>query len=100
VGDAMFALWNAPEDQPDHAERACRAALRMSQELLDFDATHHRLPLRTRIGLHTGTVSIGNIGSSTRFSYTAIGEAVNMASRLEGLNKQLGTNMLATARSV
>jgi adenylate cyclase len=96
IGDAIFAIWNAPQDQPNHQERACRAALLLNAQLIHFDATHRSLPLRTRVGLHCGTVYVGNIGSSARFDYTAIGESVNMASRLEGLNKYLGTNVLAT----
>jgi adenylate cyclase len=68
----------------------------LHQHLIQFDSRQRTLPLRTRVGLHTGVVCVGNIGSSTHFDYTAIGESVNMASRLEGLNKQLGTNILAT----
>ncbi|MBI3881085.1 MAG: adenylate/guanylate cyclase domain-containing protein [Verrucomicrobia bacterium] len=96
IGDAIFAIWNAPYPQADHAERACRAALRLHEQLVYFDATQRNLPLRTRVGLHTGPVCVGNIGSSTRFDYTAIGDNVNLASRLEGLNKFLGTHILAT----
>jgi adenylate cyclase len=96
MGDAIFAIWNAPVDQPDHQQRACEAALSLSKQLVLFDSTHGDLPLRTRIGLHTCTACVGNIGSSTHFDYTAIGKDVNLASRLEGLNKQLGTTILAT----
>ena len=96
IGDSIFAIWNAPQEQPDHQERACRAALLLNEKLIQFDAARAPLQLRTRIGLHTGIVCVGNIGSSARFDYTAIGESVNIASRLEGLNKQLGTNILAT----
>ena len=96
IGDSIFAIWNAPQEQPDHQQRACRAALLLNEKLIRFDAGIAPLQLRTRIGLHTGLVCVGNIGSSARFDYTAIGENVNIASRLEGLNKQLGTNILAT----
>lgn len=96
IGDAILAIWNAPQDQKDHQARACQAALLLNESLVHFDLNNRSLPLRTRVGLHTGTVCVGNIGSATHFDYTAIGESVNLASRLEGLNKQLGTNILAT----
>jgi adenylate cyclase len=96
IGDAILAIWNAPQDQADHQQRACKAAVRLQESLVHFDSAHRSLPMRTRVGLHTGLVCVGNIGSSTHFDYAAIGESVNMASRLEGLNKQLGTNILAT----
>src|SRR5262249_51802738 len=91
IGDAIFAFWNAPEAQPDHAWRACEAALRFRE--LD----EHRSadpPLHTRIGIHTGPARVGNFGSLDRVDYTALGEAVNLVSRLEGLNKYLGTDCL------
>jgi adenylate cyclase len=88
IGDAIFAFWNAPEAQPDHAWRACCAALKFrDQKALEVDGR----PLRTRIGLHTGEARVGNFGSAERVDYTALGENVNLASRLEGLNKVLGT---------
>jgi adenylate cyclase len=96
IGDAIFAIWNAPFEQPDQQERACRAALRLRDQLILFDLRQQSLPLRTRVGLHTGRAFVGNVGSSTRFDYTAIGDAINLASRLEGLNKYLGTDILAT----
>lgn len=96
IGDAIFAIWNAPEEQPDHRARAGRAALRLNEQVAAFNAQQGRLPLKTRVGLHTGTACVGNIGSSDHFDYTAIGEAVNLANRLESLNKQLETNVLAT----
>lgn len=96
IGDSIFALWNAPELQPDHAERACRTSLALHANLLKFDQANDGAPLRTRVGIHRGTVCVGNVGSSHRFNYTAIGDAVNLASRLEGLNKQVGTDILAT----
>lgn len=96
IGDAIFAIWNAPQDQADHPARACEAALKLQSALVLFEASNTSLPLNTAVGLHTGTVYVGNIGSSTRFNYTAVGESVNMASRLEGLNRQLGTRILAS----
>ncbi len=96
IGDAIFAIWNAPFVQPDQQLRACEAALMLRDQLVQFDAEQRSLPLRTRVGLHTGTAYVGNVGSSSRFDYTAIGDNINMASRLEGLNKYLGTDLLAT----
>ena len=93
IGDAIFAFWNAPEPQPDHARRACDAALRFRA----MSSTEVRgKKLVTRIGLHTGVANVGNFGSSTRVDYTAIGEDVNLAARMEGLNKYLGTTVLLT----
>ena len=93
IGDAIFAFWNAPDPQADHAVRACDAALRFR----DMSAAEVRgKKLITRIGLHTGVANVGNFGSITRIDYTAIGEDVNLAARMEGLNKYLGTTVLMT----
>lgn len=96
AGDSIFAIWNAPFVQPDQQDRACRAALRLCEALVRFDLNQQNLPLHTRVGLHTGLAHVGNLGSAQRFDYTAIGDCVNVASRLEGLNKLLGTQILAT----
>ena len=93
IGDAIFAFWNAPEPQPDHARRACDAALRF-RAMSNTEVRGKKLI--TRIGLHTGVANVGNFGSSTRVDYTAIGEDVNLAARMEGLNKYLGTTVLLT----
>ena len=96
IGDAIFAVWNAPFDQANHAELACRSALALRDSLIEFDLKVQSLPLKTRIGLHTGRAYIGNVGSTSRFDYTAIGDSINLASRLEGFNKFVGTDVLAT----
>jgi adenylate cyclase len=96
IGDSIFAFWNAPEAQGDHAVRACEAALRFRD--LNRREFHGR-KLSTRIGLHTGIANVGNFGSETRVDYTAIGEAINLASRMEGLNKFLGTKVLITGET-
>lgn len=93
-GDAIIAFWNAPLDTPDHACSAVRAALDCQTRLAgmrpEFKAsTGHEV--RMRIGLNTGTAVVGNLGSDTRFDYTMIGDAVNLAARLESANKQFGT---------
>jgi adenylate cyclase len=91
VGDAVFAAWGAPVDEPQHAMRAVETAcdLRCLSELVVHDKT-----LRTRVGIHSGKVLAGNLGSSFRFDYTMIGDPVNFASRLESLNKYLHTQVL------
>jgi adenylate cyclase len=104
IGDAIFAIWNAPETQADHQGLACRAVLQLRADLAQFDQELQRrfeagtirtpCSLRTRIGLHSGKAFVGNFGGAQRFDYTAIGDSVNLASRLEGLNKYLGTEVL------
>ncbi|MBI5384036.1 MAG: adenylate/guanylate cyclase domain-containing protein [Verrucomicrobia bacterium] len=93
IGDAIFAFWNAPDLQPDHAARACEAALRFRDQP---PMLVRGQPLRTRLGLHTGEANVGNFGSTHRLDYTALGENINLASRMEGLNKFLGTHVLLT----
>lgn len=99
IGDAIFAIWGAPLRMDDHATPACRAAVgmtRLRQSLGDRPAGR----LVTRIGVHTGPMLVGNLGSSQRFDYTAIGDTVNLASRLEGINKMLGTSALASGETI
>jgi adenylate cyclase len=97
LGDAIFAYWGAPIDQDDHALRACRAAFRCLEFLRKLEAkwVAEGLPARTyRFGINTGEVIVGNVGSSSRFKYTLIGDDVNLASRLEAANKYFGTQIL------
>jgi len=98
IGDAIVAVFGAPVDEPRHAEQAMLAALEMQAALRAdpqrFSVAGHML--KTRIGLNTGRVLIGNIGSPRRFNYTAMGDAVNLASRLEGANKAYGTSILVS----
>ena len=99
MGDGIMAFWNAPNPLPDHAARACRAALRAQERLAAMRerwAAAGRPTFRARIGLHSGEVLVGTLGTAERFSYTAIGDAVNLASRLEGQNKSYGTYILAS----
>ena len=94
IGDAIVAFWNAPLAQPDHAERACRAAMRCQRELAarrDFYRRKYGVELHMRIGINTGEVVVGNMGSKDRFDYTVLGDMANLASRLEGANKAFGT---------
>ena len=106
IGDAVMAFWGAPLDDAQHAEHAVRAAIDMQQamEQLAKRLTERGLPaISMRVGLHTGRVVVGNIGSDSRFSYTVIGDAVNLAARLEGANKAFGTGILlsdATAKAL
>jgi adenylate cyclase len=97
IGDAVMALWNAPQDDLSHASNACEAALRgrlLTERLCERFSARGWPRLRTRFGVHTGDAIVGNIGSSDRMSYTAIGSMVNLASRLEGMNKVYGTRIL------
>jgi adenylate cyclase len=89
-GDAIIAFWNAPLDQPDHAERACRAALDCQKRLGELRPEFARKSgheLFMRIGVNSGPAVVGNMGSHSRFDYTAMGDTINMASRLEGACK-------------
>jgi adenylate cyclase len=97
IGDAVFAIWGAPIRREDHATQACVAALALAraQQAEGVDAGPVAR-LVTRIGVHTGPMLVGNLGSAQRFDYTAIGDAVNLASRIEGLNKAFGTLALAS----
>jgi adenylate cyclase len=99
IGDAVMVFWNAPNPQPDHVERACRAALagRLACETLNSQfETEGLKPFFTRFGIHVGEAVVGNLGSTERMNYTALGNTVNLAARLEGLNKQFGTAILVS----
>jgi adenylate cyclase len=96
-GDAIIAFWGAPLDQPDHAVRACRAALRCQRRLAELrESLRERgLPeLFARIGINSGPMIVGNMGSASRFDYTVMGDSVNLGSRLESANKQYGTTIM------
>ncbi|HUN96214.1 MAG TPA: adenylate/guanylate cyclase domain-containing protein [Bradyrhizobium sp.] len=99
IGDAVMVFWNAPNPQSDHVERACRAAItaRLACETLNLQFEKEGLkPFFTRFGIHVGEAVVGNVGSSERMNYTALGNTVNLAARLEGLNKQFGTVILVS----
>jgi adenylate cyclase len=96
IGDAVFAIFNAPADQPDHAERGVRCALAIDRFSESFRAEQHAKGIKlgvTRVGVHSGLAVVGNFGSHTRMQYTALGDTVNTASRLEGVNKVFGTRI-------
>jgi adenylate cyclase len=99
IGDAIMAFWNAPLDDADHVTHACRTVLLCrlrSQQLNDEWAARNEALMHTRFGLHTGDTVVGNIGSPDRMDYTALGVSVNLAARLEGLNKRYGTQILVS----
>jgi adenylate cyclase len=99
VGDGVVVYWGAPIPQPDHALRACLAALACRDALAGLAARWRAAGLpetRFRIGLHTGVLVVGEIGSEERRAYRAVGDAMNLASRLEGANKYYGTRILAS----
>jgi adenylate cyclase len=97
MGDGIMVLWGAPADLEDAEYHACVAALELHAEMAELNAKWHAEGLRefrTRIGIHTGHVIAGVLGSSDRLSYTAVGDVINVASRIEGANKELGTRTL------
>lgn len=96
VGDSIHAMFNAPADQPDHAQRAVACALEMDRFAQAFakEKRGHDIPFgMTRIGINTGWVTVGNFGGQSRFDYTAHGDPINVAARLESVNKHLGTRV-------
>jgi adenylate cyclase len=98
-GDAIIAFWNAPVYYEDHAARALEASMACQRKLAlrqDFFDEKYGCRLLTRIGLNTGYAVVGNMGSNKRFDYTMLGDSVNLAARLEGLNKQFGTYLMCT----
>ena len=102
VGDGVVAFFGAPKEMPNHAEMACRAALKIQEKLFGLGPEQRSISsrfFRTRIGLHTGEVLVGNIGTPKRFAYSVIGDAANLTSRIEGLNKIYGTRILASAET-
>jgi adenylate cyclase len=95
IGDAIMAFWNAPMNQADHAARACATALDMVERLAELQADWRRRgvpPLELGIGVNTGPMVVGNMGSRQRLAYTVLGDTVNVASRLEGLSKEYRTH--------
>lgn len=100
LGDSIFAMWNAPERDERHAEHACRAALAMRDALCGFNEQQKSRGLpefHTRIGINTGPALVGSVGATDRLQYTAMGDTINVASRLEGMNKNYGTSIIASA---
>jgi adenylate cyclase len=99
IGDAMMAVYGAPIAEPQHAALACRTALDMVRALrsLQESLRERKLPaIDIGIGINTGPMVVGNMGSASRFNYTVVGDAVNLASRIEHLNKDYGTNILVS----
>jgi len=102
IGDSVMAFWNAPEDCENHELKACQAALECQEQMVLFNEKNkvEGLPhLKMRIGISTGTVFVGNIGSDDRLNYTAVGDTVNLASRLEGTNKIYKTCVLISDKT-
>ncbi|HXE15918.1 MAG TPA: adenylate/guanylate cyclase domain-containing protein [Stellaceae bacterium] len=109
MGDAIMAFWNAPVDDPDHAEHACRAALAMRSELVRFnsglkaeaEAAHQPFtPVRIGIGINTGECCVGNMGTPQRLNYSVLGDEVNVCSRLEGQSKTYGVDIVVNEPTV
>lgn len=97
IGDAVMAFWGAPFEEPGHAARACDTALKMMERVREMQKkweSEGKPHLDIGIGLNTGVASVGNMGSALRYGYTALGDTVNLSSRLEGLNKDYGTHIL------
>jgi adenylate cyclase len=103
MGDAIMAFWNAPLDEKDHARLSCESALLMMRDIEDLNAKQAEetdgkaIPIDIGIGVNTGDAVVGNMGSDKRFDYTALGDTVNLASRLEGQTKSYGVDIIVGA---
>lgn len=98
-GDAIIAFWNAPTEISNHAQRAIETAIKCQKEIIKMQNEFSKFSntkIKTRIGINTGFAVVGNMGSSKRFDYTMLGDSVNLASRLEGINKQFGLYTLCS----
>jgi adenylate cyclase len=100
VGDAMMALWACPPAPSVDRHSACLAALEVLEAVADFNRAHADVTLPTRIGLHCGELVLGNVGAMDHYEYRAVGDVVNSASRLEGLNKSFGTRLLCSREMI
>lgn len=99
IGDAVMAFWGAPLSQPEHAQKSCEAALKMHKKLRELQPhfkSKYGIDVNIGIGINTGAVNVGNMGSDRVFEYTVIGDHVNLASRLEGLTKEYHSSILTT----
>ena len=97
IGDAIMAFWGAPAELPEHAKFACRSALLVKSNRKELEKKWKETGkpvIKDRIGINTGEMIVGNIGSDNRLNYTVIGDSVNLASRIEGLNKYYGTEIM------
>jgi adenylate cyclase len=100
IGDSMLALWPSVQPLAEPREKACQAALQIHAAVDQFNRRHPETSLPTRIGLHYGYLLMGNIGAESHFEYAPVGDIVNTASRIEGLNKLLGTRILASEEAI
>ncbi len=100
IGDSMLALWPSVQPLAEQRAKACQAALQIHAAVDQFNRKHPETSLPTRIGLHYGYLLMGNIGAESHFEYAPVGDIVNTASRIEGLNKLLGTRILASEATV
>ncbi len=100
VGDAMLAIWTAGETTLEAREKACRAAWEIFLGVAVFNAEQGQFALPTRIGVHCGQMMLGNVGAGDHYEYRAVGDSVNTANRIQGLNKTLGTHILVSADTV
>ena len=96
IGDSMLALWVSAGSEVDYRDKACFAAVDIDKELKSYDESFEGVKLKTRIGLHCGQILLGHIGAMDHYEYTPMGDIVNTASRIEGLNKFLGTTVLVS----
>ena len=100
VGDAVLSIWATPQDDTAMRTRACAAALAVRQAVDEFNAKHPAHPLPTRIGLHCGDIVMGHVGAADHYEYRAVGDIVNTATRIEGLNKLLRTRILVSTETL
>ncbi|HEY4732310.1 MAG TPA: adenylate/guanylate cyclase domain-containing protein, partial [Gammaproteobacteria bacterium] len=100
VGDSMLALWTSPHPKREFRVQACHAALELIQAQDQFNLANQNHPLPTRIGLHCGTMLLGNVGAIDHYEYRAVGDIVNTATRIQGVNKYFGTYLLISEEAL